>query len=146
MLEEASASYYIVPTTAVVEPQLQKPKAAPLAAVAEPIKTAAKAAPKLLPDFDAELRQLSAEYAIDEGMVREIIFCESSNNPYALNRNTAVGEDVGYFQINSYYHAKHARKLGFDIYNPHDNLAYGFWLIKNEGVQHWVHSRNCHGY
>jgi soluble lytic murein transglycosylase-like protein len=151
VLEEASASYYAIPAQAVVEPQLPKPEPEPLATAHVGVLPAAeqkKASSDTIepPKLETELDLFSKEYGVSEEMARKIIFCESSNNPYAVNKHTDVGEDIGYFQINTYYHQKKAKELGFDIFNPVDNLAYGFWLIKHEGTRHWSSSSACHGY
>ncbi len=134
----------MLPEKAVLLPALPK-EAVPL----KHPKTASLAVAKVAMSNDtlaASIGKLSNKYGIDAQMVKEIIFCESSNKPYAINKNTAIGEDVGYFQINSYYHKAQAKKLGWDIYDPQDNLEYGFWLLNKEGTDHWLSSRKCHGY
>jgi soluble lytic murein transglycosylase-like protein len=150
-LYEASASQYMMPQEAVLKPQPEKKAVVTVhLAKAEPkplaIAVASAATHISEKSFTSEIELLSTKYSVDAHMAKEIIFCESSDNPYAVNKNTAVGEDVGYFQINTHYHLTKARQLGFDIFKPFDNLEYGFWLLKHEGTGHWDSSRSCHGY
>lgn len=71
------------------------------------------------------------------------MYCESHLRPHAVGTEAKVGSDHSYWQINSYYHEKSARAEGYDIYDPEENLEYGFILLKEQGVQPWVHSSRC---
>ena len=76
-----------------------------------------------------------------------IIKCESGGKAYAKNINYRDGvpwsEDIGYWQINDYYHRESLLELGWDIYKPEDNLEAGFFLMKTQGVQPWDASKFC---
>lgn len=107
--------------------------ASPVIEIAEPqVKT-----------FDSEVSRLALKYNQDETLARRIIKCESSNNAHATGTRAVVGQDIGYWQINSYFHEKPALKMGYDIYNWEDNLEYGFILLSNEGTRPWNASKYC---
>ncbi len=93
--------------------------------------------------FDGELRRLAIKYGQDEGLARRIIKCESFTYAYATGTKAVVGKDIGYFQINSFYHENRARSLGFNIYDWRDNLEYGFWLLSENGTSPWKASQKC---
>ena len=76
-------------------------------------------------------------------IVKYIIGCESQYISNAINYNTAVGEDVGLFQINTYYHQERAVELGYNLYKPSDNLKFGKLLLDEQGLQPWAHSKHC---
>lgn len=83
------------------------------------------------------------EYQVSQALVEAIIFCESRNKADAVGTAAVVGIDIGYWQINTYWHEETARAMGYDIYNPEDNLRYGFWLLATEGTKHWNASKHC---
>ena len=71
----------------------------------------------------------------------DIIKCESSYNPRAFNLQS---RDVGYFQINEYWHKEKALLEGYDINNPQDNLKYGLKLLsETNGLKYWIASEHC---
>jgi hypothetical protein len=104
--------------------------------IVEPIKT-----------LDSEITRLSAEYKVDEKLVRAIIKCESSMYGSAINHNKIDGvvwsSDFGLMQINDYYHEKTMEKLGFDIRNEFDSLKYGIILLSTQGTSPWKASSKC---
>lgn len=121
---------YLVAFSLVLTPVVS---ASPVIEIAEPqVKT-----------FDSEVSRLALKYNQDETLARRIIKCESSNNAHATGTRAVVGQDIGYWQINSYFHEKPALKMGYDIYNWEDNLEYGFILLSNEGTRPWNASRYC---
>lgn len=70
-----------------------------------------------------------------------IIKCESSYNSKAYNKKT---KDIGYFQINEYWHRDRAMLEGLDIDNPEDNLIYGLKLLSEaRGLKYWKASEHC---
>lgn len=93
--------------------------------------------------FDSEVKRLSIKYQVNEKIARKIIKCESHNNPTAIGLSAVVGRDIGYFQLNTYFHTEEMRKLGWDINVPWDNLEYGFYLMKKEGYKPWYASSKC---
>ena len=91
-----------------------------------------------------QLITLYAEkYEVDERLARNIISCESSFNPCALNVKAVIGEDVGLFQLNSHYWQETMALNGWDIYNIEDNIEAGMWLLSIEGSSPWGWSEHC---
>lgn len=68
-----------------------------------------------------------------------IAICESGGRPNAIG---PYGE-VGLLQIHPKYHAITSKKLGFNIYEPRGNMAYGFYLYKVNGLKDWSPSKSC---
>jgi len=97
------------------------------------------------PSLQSEIDRLSIKYSVDSSLASRIIKCESSNKPNAIGTLAVVGKDVGYWQLNTYFHEESAIKMGLDIYTPEDNLEYGFWLLSTQGSRHWNASRACWG-
>ena len=54
-------------------------------------------------------------------------------------------DDTGPMQINRYYHAATAKKLGLNLEEPFDNIEYAMRLYKKEGAQPWSASKGCWG-
>lgn len=98
-------------------------------------------------DVYTEITRLSNHYAIDEDLVKRIIGCESGFVKDALNINKRDGvawsEDIGWWQINDYYHKGMMDSMGLDIYDPQDNLEYGFMLLNSKGTKPWQASKFC---
>ena len=46
-------------------------------------------------------------------------------------------------QINTYYHADTAERLGIDIHSLEGNMAYAKNLYEREGLQPWSASSKC---
>lgn len=53
--------------------------------------------------------------------------------------------DTGVMQINTRYHSKTAEKLGLDLTDLYDNMAYARNLYERQGTQPWSASRACWG-
>lgn len=94
-------------------------------------------------DINHIVDALSVLYGQNASLVKKIIQCESAYKPDAVNYKAVVGQDIGLFQINTHYHLDNAEKMGYDIYNPNDNLEYGFELLKEQGTQPWNWSSKC---
>ena len=86
-------------------------------------------------------------YEVDERLARNIIACESQNNAEAKGYNYRQGElwstDIGYWQINDYYHKDRMTELGFNINVPRDNIQFGFMLLSEQGTSPWSASQRC---
>lgn len=93
------------------------------------------------------LSELSEKYGVSQAISERIIQCESGGVAEAKNINYIDGipwsEDVGYWQINNYFHEESLALLGWDIYNPEDNLEAGFFLLSTQGLQPWDASSFC---
>jgi len=89
----------------------------------------------------------SLENDLDPNVMLNIAFCESSlrqfNDDGTALRGTHNALDVGIFQINEKYHLETSRRLGYDIYTTEGNIDYAIWLMKKEGTQPWVWSRDA---
>jgi hypothetical protein len=108
--------------------------------------------------FDSEVGRLAIKYNVDETLARKIMQCESfiygqeaENKNYRLEYNPQLGTttmvhwstDVGYWQVNDFWHKESALSMGYDIYKWEDNLEYGFILASRDGLRHWKASRHC---
>lgn len=103
-------------------------------------------------DFGSErhnlIYKLAPAYGINPELAIAITHCEgSSYKRVGNNKNIKNGEhwstDVGWWQINDYYHEAQALKMGLNIYNDKDNIIYGLWLMSKEGVNPWKASQYC---
>lgn len=71
---------------------------------------------------------------------QKTIICESGGRQFDSKGNVLVSNtnDRGIMQINAPIHQKKALKMGYDIDTMEGNLAYGYWLYKQDGLRHWV--------
>ncbi len=73
--------------------------------------------------------------------------CESHFRQYSpdgsVYRGRVNNKDVGVMQINEYYHADTAKKLGIDIYSVKGNVEYARYLYEKSGTQPWDSSSPC---
>src|SRR6185436_1855253 len=78
------------------------------------------------------------EYFADTPVLIEIARCESQFRQYdekgKVLRGVEVHEDIGIMQINDFYHADLAEKLGLDIRTIDGNLAYARQLYEKAGT------------
>ncbi len=77
----------------------------------------------------------------------EIARCESSYQHNLRDGSILKGfidnDDTGVMQINLRYHAHTAKKLGLDLENIFDNMAYARYLYEKQGTQPWNASAPC---
>ena len=87
------------------------------------------------------------DYFKDIPVLRDIAKCESRFRHYSKNGNVLTGEensyDRGVMQINVLYHAETAEKLGLDVHNLNDNVAYARYLYEKQGAKPWMASSAC---
>jgi len=88
------------------------------------------------------------QYFNDIPIMAEVARCESQfrhHNPETgtILRGRVNQSDVGVMQINTYYHANTAAKIGLDLNNFEDNMAYARYLYEREGTQPWSASQAC---
>ena len=105
--------------------------------------------PKIEKNFDSEIHRLAVKYKQNEPLARKIIECEGiaykakGNNKNVGKNGVVWSTDIGWWQINDYYHKESAYKLGFDINNEWDNLEYGFIVLSEQGTKPWLASKYC---
>jgi hypothetical protein len=58
---------------------------------------------------------------------------------------TIVGEDIGKWQINTYFHLERARSMKIDLYSESGNERYAKILFHEAGGAPWSASYSCHG-
>lgn len=89
------------------------------------------------------------EYFSDIPVMIQVARCESTFQHTLADgsvlKGVVDGRDTGVMQINTGYHAATAKKLGLDLLNLHDNMAYARHLYETQGVQPWSASRPCWG-
>jgi hypothetical protein len=87
------------------------------------------------------------EYFADIPLMAEVSKCESRfrqfENDGSVFRGKVNDRDVGAMQINEYYHAGRAKKLGYNLHTLKGNLDYARLLYKEQGAQPWVSSSPC---
>ncbi|MFZ2763975.1 MAG: hypothetical protein WAX80_03005 [Minisyncoccia bacterium] len=87
------------------------------------------------------------DYFADIPVLAEIAKCESRYRHLNSNGNILKGEentyDRGVMQINVLYHAETAEKLGLDVHNLDDNVAYARYLYEKQGAKPWMSSSAC---
>ena len=87
------------------------------------------------------------DYFADIPVLRDIAKCESRFRHYSKNGDVLRGEentyDRGVMQINVLYHAETAEKLGLDVHNLNDNVAYARYLYEKQGAKPWMASSAC---
>ncbi len=87
------------------------------------------------------------DYFADAPILAKIAKCESRNRHYNSRGEVLRGEkntyDRGVMQINLLYHEKDAEKLGLDLHNIDDNVAYARYLYEKQGAKPWMSSSAC---
>jgi hypothetical protein len=87
------------------------------------------------------------DYFADIPILTEIAKCESQFRQFNSSGNVLRGRknsyDRGVMQINILYHAKTAEKLGLDVHDLDDNVAYARYLYEKQGAKPWMSSSAC---
>ncbi len=87
------------------------------------------------------------EYFSDVPIMAEVAKCESRYRQFepdgSIFRGIVNDQDVGAMQVNEYYHAKRAKKLGLDLRTLDGNMAYARLLYNEQGTQPWNSSAPC---
>ena len=87
------------------------------------------------------------DYFADIPILAEIAKCESHFRQFNSNGSVLKGNrnsyDRGVMQINILYHAKTAEKLGLDVHDLDDNVAYARYLYEKQGAKPWMSSSAC---
>lgn len=88
-------------------------------------------------------------YFEDIPVLIQVARCESTFRHTLDDGSVLKGKvdsaDTGVMQINKRYHEKAAVKLGLDLNNIYDNMAYARHLYEKQGTQPWSASQTCWG-
>ena len=86
-------------------------------------------------------------YFADIPLMAKIAKCESRNRHFNKNGQVLRGEltplDRGVMQVNLHYHEETAVKMGLDLHNIDDNVAYARYLYEKSGAKPWMSSSAC---
>jgi len=89
------------------------------------------------------------EYFSDIPVMIQVARCESTFRHTLADGTVLRGHvdnrDTGVMQINLGYHGETAEKLGLDMEDLYDNMAYARDLYERQGTQPWSASRPCWG-
>ncbi len=87
------------------------------------------------------------DYFYDIPIMVKIAKCESRNRHFDKTGQVLKGEitplDRGVMQVNLYYHQKSAEKMGLDLHDIDDNVAYARYLYEKQGAKPWMSSSAC---
>jgi hypothetical protein len=88
-------------------------------------------------------------YFSDIPVMIQVARCESTFQHTLADGSVLRGRvdsrDTGVMQINTGYHAATADRLGLELTDLYDNMAYARHLYETQGVQPWSASRPCWG-
>lgn len=97
----------------------------------------------------SETESIVREYFKDIPVMIQVARCESTfrhtMSDGSVLKGRVDGADTGVMQINKRYHEAAAIKLGLNLENIHDNMAYARLLYEKQGTQPWNASRPCWG-
>lgn len=116
---------------------------APSSEVKQAPKQPSNASVNLNANVETEVR----EYFADIPLMAEVSKCESRFRQFEKDGSVFRGKindrDVGAMQINEFYHAERAKKLGYNLHTLKGNMQYARLLYKEQGAQPWVSSSPC---
>jgi hypothetical protein len=94
-----------------------------------------------------DIERIVRTYFEDIPVMAEIASCEShfrhTLSDGSVLRGRVDSADTGVMQINLRYHGSRAEKLGYDLHDLYDNMAYARTLYEEQGTQPWSASRAC---
>jgi hypothetical protein len=125
----------------LVMPTLEMP------ALVEPLPKEVKAEDYQPITDSKNIEKFVNDYFADIPLMARIAKCESRFRHLNSNGNVLRGEkntyDRGVMQINILYHAKDAEKLGLDVHDLDDNVAFARHLYEKQGAKPWMSSSTC---
>lgn len=87
------------------------------------------------------------DYFSDIPVMVQVARCESTFRHTLEDGSVLKGKvdsaDTGVMQINKRYHESTALKLGLDLNNLYDNMAYARLLYEKQGTKPWSASAPC---
>ena len=101
-----------------------------------------------LPITDSKnVEKFLQDYFADIPLMAKVAKCESHNRHYNSRGEILRGEkntyDRGVMQINVLYHEIDAEKMGLDLHDIDDNVAYARYLYEKQGAKPWMSSSAC---
>ncbi len=98
------------------------------------------------PDI-SDTERIVRDYFKDLPVMVQIARCESAFRHQLSDGSILKGKidsaDTGVMQINARYHGDKAGKLGLDLTDIYDNMAYARDLYEREGTTPWSASSAC---
>lgn len=98
---------------------------------------------------DTDVETVVREYFADIPVMVQVARCESTFRHWRTDGSVLTGRvdnaDTGVMQINKRYHEEAAIRLGLDLDQIEDNLAYARHLYEEQGTQPWSASQPCWG-
>lgn len=95
----------------------------------------------------SDTERIVREYFKDIPVMIQVARCESTFQHTLSDGSVLQGRvdsaDTGVMQINKRYHEKAAIKLGLDLEDIEDNMAYARHLYEKQGTQPWKASAPC---
>lgn len=95
----------------------------------------------------SDTERIVREYFKDVPVLIQVARCESTFRHTLSDGSVLQGKvdsaDTGVMQINKRYHESAAIKLGLDLNDIHDNMAYARHLYEKQGTQPWAASAPC---
>lgn len=95
----------------------------------------------------SDTERIVREYFKDIPVLIQVARCESTFRHTLSDGSVLQGKvdsaDTGVMQINKRYHAGTAEKLGLDLNDIEDNMAYARYLYEQQGTQPWKASAPC---
>ena len=96
-----------------------------------------------------DTEKIVREYFKDIPVLVQVARCESTFRHTLADGSVLLGRvdpaDTGVMQINKRYHGETAIKLGLDLNDIYDNMAYARYLYEKKGTQPWNASSPCWG-
>ncbi len=101
-----------------------------------------------LPITDSKnVEKFISDYFADIPVMKKVAYCESRNRHFDKSGEVLRGRknsyDRGVMQINLLYHEETAKKMGLDLHQIDDNVAYARYLYKKQGAKPWMSSSAC---
>lgn len=85
------------------------------------------------------------QYGVDSQVLKKVMFCESSNNPKAVNKKDPNGGSFGVmqFQIETFYsYAKKIKIENPDIHNVEQQIKVASYMFSIGQMKQWSCARN----
>lgn len=113
------------------------------------ITTEEAEAEKIAISETSDTENIVRDYFKDIPIMVQVARCEShfrhTLSDGSILKGVVDSADTGVMQINKRYHQETAVKLGLDLDNIYDNLAYARHLYEKQGTRPWNASSACWG-